>query len=219
MGLVGPLVGGIVGGLGVTSASVASALWQREAFVQTVANKCDLMSVLQSLAPIYHVLIHVTLFPSSHRRGQKNSLTSGFQWVRRELTPGIYENIKSPQIGQIPSLSVPFSIWSWCTVYTTLVMVLVKSDIWLMFQGDKRHKMSKVLNVEERSHFLRINQKSPRLSCFSDTCLLYKNWDALSVLVSLCQLYVTLPKQPYIMVSKIFIFRCAIISSIEHCDR
>ena len=29
MGLVGPLVGGIVGGLGVTSASVASSLWQR----------------------------------------------------------------------------------------------------------------------------------------------------------------------------------------------
>ena len=78
--------------------------------------------------------------------------------------------------------------------------------------------MSKVLNVEERYHFLRINQKSPRLSCFSDTCLLYKNWDALSVLVSLCQLYVTLPKQPYIMVSKIFIFRCASISRIEHGD-
>ncbi len=54
---------------------------------------------------------------------------------------------------------------------------------------------------------------------FSDTCLLYKNWDALSVLVSLCQLYVTLPKQPYIMVSKIFIFRCASISRIEHGDR
>ena len=34
MGLVGPLVGGIVGGLGVTSASVASALWQRNTFVQ-----------------------------------------------------------------------------------------------------------------------------------------------------------------------------------------
>ena len=114
MGLVGPLVGGIVGGLGVTSASVASALWQREAFVQTVANKCDLMSVLQSLAPIYHVLIHVTLFPSSHRRGQKDSLASGWQWVRRELTPGIYENIKSPQIGQIP--------FTLCTILN-LVMV------------------------------------------------------------------------------------------------
>ena len=61
MGLVGPLVGGIVGGLGVTSASVASALWQRDMVVQTVANMRDLMSVLQSLAPIYHVLINVTL--------------------------------------------------------------------------------------------------------------------------------------------------------------
>ena len=35
MGLVGPLVGGIVGGLGLTSASVASALWQRPCYVYT----------------------------------------------------------------------------------------------------------------------------------------------------------------------------------------
>ena len=35
MGLVGPLVGGVVGGLGLTSASVASALWQRPCYVYT----------------------------------------------------------------------------------------------------------------------------------------------------------------------------------------
>ena len=78
MGLVGPLVGGIVGGLGVTSASVASALWQRDTFVQTVANMRDLMSVLQSLASIYHALIHVTLYLY---------LTLAFMKILNQLSP------------------------------------------------------------------------------------------------------------------------------------
>ena len=42
MGLVGPLVGGIVGGLGVTSASVASALWQRIFFILKNTKVCPL---------------------------------------------------------------------------------------------------------------------------------------------------------------------------------
>ena len=37
MGLVGPLVGGIVGGLGVTSASVASALWHRYSYARSAS--------------------------------------------------------------------------------------------------------------------------------------------------------------------------------------
>ena len=61
MGLVGPLVGGIVGGLGVTSASVASALWQRIFFhfekYKSLAFKCiftlQIMLILLNTTDVY----------------------------------------------------------------------------------------------------------------------------------------------------------------------
>ena len=92
MGLVGPLVGGIVGGLGVTSASVASALWQRHCYVHSVH------SPKAKAAKIFHFVCVLSNLPKTTLWSSKDITYS--PWLEK------ITGLESPRgsAGQLQSL-------------------------------------------------------------------------------------------------------------------